>query len=215
MINPILTFLGKDSGFGDNNTSAYIEDNNKLYIIDCGFSVFNIIKNKFDFQKYHSINVIITHLHNDHAGSLSQLILYLWFIHNTKINVVCNCKKIKDYLDITGTPSEAYTLTNSLDNLKFIKTEHSKYLDAYGFKLNIDNKNIIYTGDTCTFEPFIPYLDNTNELYIDVSKFGGAHIKIDDIYENLKILKQKDIDIYLMHLDDKEYIYKLTNNEFK
>ena len=25
-----LTFLGKDSGFGEHNNSAYIEDNNKL-----------------------------------------------------------------------------------------------------------------------------------------------------------------------------------------
>ena len=214
MNSPTLTFLGKDSGFGDNNNSAYVEHNNNLYIIDCGFSVFNIIKNKFDFKKYDSINVIITHLHNDHAGSLSQLILYLWFIHGIKINVLCKCNRIKEYLDITGTPNDSYTLKDSLDNLEFIKTEHSPYLDAYGFKLNLNEKNIIYTGDTNTLEPFIPYLDNVNELYIDVSKFGGAHIKIDDIYEELKALKQKGIDIYLMHLDDKEYINKITNNEF-
>lgn len=214
MIKPMLTFLGKNSGFGDNNNSAYAENNNNLYIIDCGFSIFNVIKNKFDFKKYNSINVIITHLHNDHAGSLSQLILYLWFIYNIKVNVICKCNKIKEYLDITGTPNEAYNLKDSLDNLEFIKTEHTKYLDAYGFKIKIDEKNILYTGDTNTLEPFIPYLDNTDELYIDVSKFGGAHIKIDDIYKNLKTLKQNGIAIYLMHLDDEEYVAEITNNEF-
>lgn len=214
MNNSTLTFLGKDSGFGDNNNSAYVENNNNLYIIDCGFSVFNVIKNKFDFKKYNSINVIITHLHNDHAGSLSQLILSLWFMYNIKINVICKCDRIKEYLDITGTPSEAYNLKDSLDNLEFIKTEHTKYLDAYGFRLNINEKNIVYTGDTNILEPFMSYLDNANELYIDVSKFGGAHLKIDDVYEELKNLKQKGIDIYLMHLDDKEYINKVTNNEF-
>ena len=214
MTSPTLTFIGKDSGFGNNNNSAYIEDNNNLYIIDCGFSVFNVIKNKFNFKKYNSINIIITHLHNDHAGSLSQLILYLWFIHNIKVNIICNCNKIKEYLDITGTPSDAYALKDSLENLEFIKTEHTKYLDAYGFKLIINNKNIIYTGDTNTLEPFMPYLDNANELYIDISRFGGAHIKIDDIHENLRTLKQKGIDIYLMHLDDKDYINAISNNEF-
>ena len=71
-----LTFLGSDSGFGDNNNSAYIEIDSKLIIIDCGITVFNILKNKFDFNKYREIEVIITHLHNDHAGSLSQFILY-------------------------------------------------------------------------------------------------------------------------------------------
>lgn len=214
MNNNTLTFLGKDSGFGDNNNSAYVEDNNNLYIIDCGFSIFNVLKNKFDFKKYNSINVIITHLHNDHAGSLSQLILYLWFIYKIKANVICKCNRIKEYLDITGTPSDAYNLKDSLDNLKFIKTEHTKCLDAFGFKLNINEKNIIYTGDTNILEPFIPYLDNANELYIDVSKFGGAHLKIDDIYEKLKDLKEKGINVHLMHLDDKDYINKVTNNEF-
>ena len=67
-------------GFGENNNSAYFETNNQLYIIDCGFSVFSKIKNKFDFNKYKSINIIITHLHNDHAGSLSQIILYLFSV---------------------------------------------------------------------------------------------------------------------------------------
>lgn len=214
MENSTLIFLGKDSGFGENNTSAYVEENNNLYIIDCGFTVFTKIKEKFDFKKYNSINVIITHLHNDHAGSLSQLILYLWFVHNSKVNVISNCSRIKEYLEITGTPSAAYTLNNTLENVEFIKTEHTPYLDAYGFKLKINDKNIVYTGDTNTLEPFIPYLKDINELYIDVSKFGGAHLKIDEIYEKLNELKNKGIKIYLMHLDDKEYINQVTNKKY-
>ena len=39
-----LTFLGKDSGFGKNNNSAYYIEKNELTIIDCGFSVFEKIK---------------------------------------------------------------------------------------------------------------------------------------------------------------------------
>ena len=44
----ILTFIGNESGFLDENTSAYYEENNELTIIDCGFTVFNKIKKKFD-----------------------------------------------------------------------------------------------------------------------------------------------------------------------
>ena len=76
----LLTFLGNDSGFGDRNNSAYLKYKNELFIIDCGFTVFNEVKNKFDFTKYKNINVIITHLHNDHGGSLSQFILYIWLV---------------------------------------------------------------------------------------------------------------------------------------
>ena len=207
----ILTFIGNDSGFGEKNNSAYFERNNELFIIDCGATVFNEIKNRFDFKSYKNINIIITHLHNDHAGSLSQFILYMWFIYNKKVNVICNCLHIKEYLEITGTPPESYNIEKSLDNLKFIKTKHTDFLDAYGFIMDIANKKILYTGDTANLDSFMPYLNTINELYIDVSKFGGAHIKIDNILDILKELKCKNIKIIPMHMDDKEYIKNLLN----
>ena len=82
-MNCILNFIGTNSGFGNSNNSAYIEIENDIIIIDCGFTVFEKIK-KLNFSKYNSVKVIITHLHNDHCGSLSQLILYLWFIYGKK-----------------------------------------------------------------------------------------------------------------------------------
>lgn len=207
-----LTFIGNDSGFGEKNNSAYFEKDNELFIIDCGSTVFYEIKNKFDFNIYKSINVIITHLHNDHAGSLSQFILYMWFIFKKKVNVISNCIHIKEYLDITGTPPESYEVKKELDNLKFIKTKHTDFLDAYGFIMDIDNKKILYTGDTANLDSFMPYLNTINELYIDVSKFGGAHIKVDDVLDILKDLKNRNIKITPMHMDDKEYITELINS---
>ena len=207
----LLKFIGNDSGFGDKNNSAYFEQNNELFIIDCGYTVFNEIKNRFDFSVYNNINVIITHLHNDHACSLSQFILYMWFVYKKQVNVICNCKYIREYLDITGTPSCAYELKNKLENLTFIKTKHTDYLDAYGFVMNINNKRILYTGDTCELESFSPYLNNINELYIDLSKFGGAHLKVDDVLGTLKDLKNKDVKIIPMHIDDKEYVLTLIS----
>lgn len=206
-----LIFLGKDSGFGEKNNSAYFEDEKSLTIIDCGFTVFQELKKKFDFDNYQNINVIITHLHNDHAGSLSQLILYLWFTFNKKTNIYSKCKNIKEYLDITGTPSDAYTLKDDSSNIKFIKTEHVKYLDSYGFSMNIKDRKIVYTGDTCTIDPFLPYLEDADEFYVDVSKFGGAHLKIDDIIRKLQELKESGININFMHMDDKKYINEVAD----
>lgn len=59
-------------------------------------------------------------------------------------------------------------------------------MDAYGFKLNIHGKSILYTGDTNIIKPFEKYLKNVQEFYVDVSKFGGAHLKIDDVKLKLK-----------------------------
>ena len=185
----LLEFIGNDAGFGNKNNSAYIEFENKLFIIDCGYTVFNEIKNKFEFNKYDEINIIITHLHNDHAGSLSQLILYLWFVYKIKVNVISKCINIETYLKITGTVPEAYEVKTEFNNIQFIKTKHVDYLDAYGFIMNISDRTILYTGDTATLSTFLPYLNDIDELYIDLSKSGGAHIKIDDILDELKKLK--------------------------
>ena len=208
MNNKLLTFLGKDSGFGEKNNSAYIVLEDKLVLIDCGFTVFEDIKKKFDLSNYSKIEVIITHLHNDHAGSLSQLILYSWFIYNKKVTVYTKCINMKKYLEITGTPSESYEIKDGNENLKFIKTEHVDYLDAYGFELKVNNRKIVYTGDTKTIEPFLPYIDECSELYIDVSKYGGAHLKIDDVSDILNGISNKGIYVNLMHIDDWEYIKK-------
>ncbi len=215
MKEQILKFLGRDSGFGKENNSTYIEHENKFFLIDCGFTVFSQLKEKFDFNKYDEINVIITHLHNDHAGTLSQFILYLYFIYNKKINVITNCKRIKEFLDITGTPEDAYILKKENEYIKFIKTEHVKYLDSYGFELNINSRKIIYTGDTNTLEPFKPYLKDVDEFYVDVSRYGGAHLKIDEIKDELKEIQENGTRVYLMHMDDVEYIRKVTNDIFE
>jgi len=209
-----LKFLGTDSGFGEKNNSAYYEADNKLVLIDCGFSVFNIAKKTFDFSKYDNIEIIITHLHNDHAGSLSQIILYLWFVFHKKVTVISKCEHIKEYLSITGTPEDAYELRTSTNDITFIQTQHVSDLDAYGFNLKINDKEIIYTGDTAVIEPFEPYFDKISELYIDVSVFGGVHLNIKDILPKLKELKAKNISVYLMHLDNKEEIKTITNNDF-
>lgn len=144
-MNSFFTFLGRDAGFGINNNSAYTIIDNNLILIDCGYTVFNIIKEKFNFSELNTINVLITHLHNDHAGSLSQLILYSWFVYGKKVKVLSKCKNIKNYLDITGAPEKAYELDSALDCLTFIPTTHVKHIDSYGFKISINNKNIVYT----------------------------------------------------------------------
>lgn len=210
----LLNFLGSDAGFGEKNNSAYYEKDNEIYIIDCGFTVFQEIRKNIDFSKYKKINIIITHLHNDHAGSLSQVILLAWFAYNKKVNVISHCENIEKYLEITGTPKDTYEVKKELDNLKFIKTDHVKELDCYGFVWKVNGKKIVYTGDTYTLEPYMESLKNADEFYTDISKNGGVHLKFDDVYEQLKNIKQNGTKVILIHIDDKKYIEEKSNNEF-
>ena len=213
-MDKILKFIGTESGFGDNNNSAYIEIGDEFILIDCGFTVFNKLKEKINFEKYNKINVIITHLHNDHCGSLSQLILYLWFVYGKKTNIITKCENIKTYLDITGTTKEAYEIRDNYKNLTFIKTEHVKDLDCYGFRLKVKDREIVYTGDTKNINSFLEYINGATDLYIDVSKNGGVHIKFEDIIPVLEKIKKSGTNVYLMHIDDYEYIKKLNNGKF-
>ena len=212
--NITLKFLGSDAGFGEKNNSAYFEDGKEFYLIDCGFTVFQELRKKFDFEKYNKINVIITHLHNDHAGSLSQFILFMWFVYGKKVTVISHCEHIKTYLEITGTPNESYDLKDRLDNLNFIKTQHVSELDAYGFEWNINDKKIVYTGDTNILEPFMGSIKNADELYVDISKNGGVHLKFEEAYEQLKNIKLDGTKVVFMHIDDKKYIEQKAGEEF-
>ena len=209
----MLNFIGSDSGFGNNNTTAYIIKDNKFILIDCGFTVFNKIKDII--CNYDEIDILVTHLHNDHAGSLSQIIMYLYYKYNKKVRIISKCKRIIDYLEITDVPSSAYTLVSSTDYIEVIKTIHTENIDSYGFKINIDNKKIIYTGDTSTLEPFIPYMNDIDEIYIDMSANSEVHLSIDKTLPMLDEISSKGIKIYLMHTDDKEYIRKVVDNKYE
>ena len=54
-----------------------------------------------------------------------------------------------------------------------------------------------------------------DELYVDVSKNGGVHLKIDDIMQDLREIKHNKTNVYLMHIDDRTYVYEKCNGEFE
>lgn len=218
MSKQTLTFLGRDAGFGNQNNSAYVELNNSRFLlIDCGYTVFNKLKDNFDLlSHYDNVQVVITHLHNDHAGTISHLAACLYFKYNKKITIISKCKHLEELMTITGTPKEAYEIVDHVDdlNLKLIETKHTDYLDAYGFKATINGRNIVYTGDTYTLEPFIPYLEDCDEFYMDTSLNGECHVNIEKALPLLRDLKNKGTDVFLMHLQNKEKIEEITNKEF-
>lgn len=126
-----ITFLGKDSGFGKKNTSAYAIVNNRLLLIDCGQTVMTQLQEKNLLTEISGIDVIITHMHGDHVGSLSQLALYSYFVLKTPINIITKCAEIDNFLTITGVarycktpgfPEERYTRNNNF--VTFISTDH-------------------------------------------------------------------------------------------
>lgn len=221
-----LHFLGTDAGFGKKNTSAWlVSPDNRLVLIDCGATVFTeLLESGLLDNDWAGIDVIVTHLHLDHVGSLSQLGLYMYFEKNKAINVISKCKDIDTFLTITdmkrdlsipGYPEERYTRENRY-NIEFIPASHTIGIDSYGFYMpsfEEGGKGIVYTGDTMSLDTFLPFLvnDKVDTLYMDASKKGGNHLKLADNMNLLNELMKDGIKIKVMHIDDKLAIQVLIH----
>lgn len=210
-----LKFFGRGSGFSDEHTSAYFSTENKeLIVIDCPVSTFQKLK-KMDLSGYEKIYILITHTHGDHIGGLGLFIQYAFFVLHRPVTVVAPskavAKDISTIFAIEGNESswcEIVTVVDIKSKSWFgncILTEHSPELKnkCFGYHLIVDKKNVIYTGDTSTIVPFLPYLKEGTILYVDTSVYYGMiHLKLEEALEDFLRLNKKGIKVYLMHLDD-------------
>lgn len=223
-----LNFFGIETGLKDMHTSAYFETkDNKIVIIDCPFSAFYKMK-RLDLKKYNEIIFLITHTHGDHIGCLGLAVQLAYFTLKIPVTIIAPSPEVEHKIlillnDIEGCELEWFNSINAKSkNMKkydwfknVILTEHSPQLKnrCFGYALNIDNTNIIYTGDTSTLEPFKPYLTENSEIYIDTSvHYGMIHLKLEDILDYLISIKDMNINAYLMHIDDIETAKEIINN---
>ena len=73
--------------------------------------------------------------------------------------------------------------------------------------MDIGGRKVVYTGDTVTLEPFLPYIGADTELYTEIAAVrSGVHLYLDDNIQKLKELSAAGTKIALMHLDDERKI---------
>ena len=161
-----LESLGFGSAFNSQeygNNSWYFIENDKVFMIDCGSTVFNTFRAK-GLDEYKEINVIITHMHTDHVGSLGTLIEWMYYAKGIKVNILAyNTLKrdLLDYLLISGIEASMFNLyitpygkayiKKEDDNIEIIfeEVEHVPQLKTYSITLIRNNTDmIIYSGDT-------------------------------------------------------------------
>ena len=221
-----LTFLGKDGRFGRDNTSAYAFRRNinrdRLLLIDCGYAVFPELQTQGILERLLSgeisyVDVIITHLHPNHAGSLGQLAFYCYYILKKQpINIITKCRDFDTFMAVTGVKKvsehETPLYTRKNDFVEFIETKHVPQLDCYGFSAEINDSHVVYTGDTSDIRPFIGYLEEGTQFFVDASIRGKAHLNLEENLPLLKKLTQDGIKVYLMHLDDEKEIRKMIKD---
>lgn len=214
----MLTFFGRGNAFSEYNNSAFFIHRNELVLIDFPMSSFYKLKvmQREDGIPAEKCTVLVTHTHGDHIGGIATLIQYSHYILQRHIDVIAPSDKVAENLrflikSIEGCDDDAYTVTTAGKTKRdwlceVIPTKHVPELDGqcFGYLLDIDGRRTVYTGDTAVIEPFLPYLTDGTVLYSDVSfRKNPVHLHLDDLLDSVS---GKNIELYLMHLDDEDAI---------
>lgn len=220
-----LKFLGRGAAFNpvDGNNSAYFIENDELFLIDCGESIFERIIKLNILKGIRSVNVLITHTHSDHIGSIGSLIMYCFYNLNLKINIIlCEGAKHKNNIECIlnnfGCSNDMYRYVdeksynkkyNAFSAIRYVETRHCKELNCYGIIFETDSGIVYYSGDTNDVNLIKKIIseNNINKMYIDTTSNdypNNVHLYVGILNEIIPTdLKNK---VYCMHINDSECI---------
>lgn len=217
----MLSFFGRGSAFADVHNSAFFTEDNDLILLDCPATAFQMVKH-FDFSRYEHIYVLVTHTHGDHTGGIGTFLQYLYFAVHKQLTIVVPCQAVYDDMEILLKRIEGceeawfqMVLADTLAKpwfLRAVLTQHAQTLDGkcFGYILQVDSVQTIYTGDTHTLEPFEPYLSAGCTLYTELSLYQTAvHLYYKDYLPKLQAYTAQGIRVFLMHLDDESEMQKI------
>lgn len=149
-----LTFLGTGAAFNPemDNSNAFFTIENEFFLIDCGESTFAKLWNLPQVIESRKINVIITHLHCDHVGSLGSLISFCRFVLQKPVQVVHPLKTIVSLLDLMGIEQDSYhwePFYAGNKNVSFepIEVEHVSNMRCFGYIIKTTSDCLYYSGD--------------------------------------------------------------------
>lgn len=220
-----LKFLGRGSAFNPSmgNTSAYVTIDKRLYLIDCGETVFERLLRTVDLEKY-EIWVLLTHLHADHVGSLGSLISYHFIVNHQRVRVFHVQSNVVDLLALQGIEPHFYEfvcatkLVHEDFSVKAIEVSHVPNMMCYGFLINHNGKTIFYSGDANTIPSEILsalHAGEIDRLYQDTSSHRTEHPTHCDMWRLAEMIeKPQRSKVYAMHLDN-DYTKELRELGFQ
>ncbi len=220
MSEQTLQFLGNGSGFTDSHTNAFFIKGKNLVIID--LSMINLYKLlSLEPEKYNKIFLFVTHIHDDHTSGIGLFLQHMYYLKQKTVYVVAPFQvrsALKTEFKLKGIDEKAYIFKDAEKikslglNVLAIKTKHTPELSeqCFGYIFYLNNKKIVYSGDTIEYDKFAGFMKEENaELYLDVSaEYGQVHILYDDVKEKLiKLAEERSV--FLMHIDNMEKMKEL------
>ena len=221
-IKSLLSFFGRDTGFGEKHTNAFFINQDELVIIDCSMTSFEQLKSLTTSiqNEISKISILVTHTHSDHIGGIGMYISFAHYVTKKPVTVITatesQSQAVFTYLQIEGVhPNvcefeiQSYKVGLREWLIRPIQTQHDLNVlsGCFGYQLNIYNRNVIYTGDTTTLEPFKPYITDGTFLYTEASSTKSpVHLLLSNIKEYLRQCTEHNINVFLMHLNNESEI---------
>lgn len=165
-----IEFLGTGGAFDVDygNSAALLQVNQHTILLDCGFTVYTALRQKQRLEQIDSI--LLTHLHNDHSGSLANLLLHFQFFIPEKRPVLLYPeekfrKELLEFLRMQIKNPEKYAdfklLQDVLPQAGFIDTlnKHSENMQSYAYYFEDDEERLVYSGDLAEPEALFEVLE--------------------------------------------------------
>lgn len=231
-----LKFLGRGAAFNvkEGNTSAYFIENDTLFLIDCGETVFSRIMQKNLLEGIKNVYVFITHLHPDHVGSLGTLIFYCTFVLKNPLSIVINSNlpyynDLISLLTAVGCTENMYHLVktrelirkyNAFNSVMYDLTNHCPEIPSCSISFYTSEGAIYYSGDSNDLRDIqslcVPVLyDKIKAIYVDVTSLDypeNVHLCIHHLAKYTpEYFRAK---IYCMHFNNDDCIRLARNYGF-
>ena len=178
-----IKFLGTGGAFDVDygNSAAVVNFNGHNYLIDCGFMTYPALR------KYNQIEqidfILLTHLHNDHSGSLANLLLHYKIFGLEKKPVLLypfgEYKiQVEEFLRIQVVEPDKYVKFKPLeehDGVTYLDTMgcHAEGMQTFSYIFEDEQERLVYSGDLAKFEVLFDHLKELDEkkttIFHDIS----------------------------------------------
>lgn len=230
-----LNFTGRGAAFNvkEGNTNAYFVENEKLFMIDCGETMFESIQKRGILQQVKEVYTLVSHTHSDHCGSIGSFGLYCQFVLGTKLKIIVPHNEVynddlRKLMTIFGNTEKAFELIyeeevdgkfEAFDSVRYDLTKHDFMLTCYSFVFETKEGAVFYSADTRVVDNLLEFVekhDFIDKIYMEVTDLNNPS----DIHLNLdKLLSVIDENtknkIYMMHFRNDICFKKVIEAGFK
>ncbi len=167
-----IKFLGTGGAFDTDyrNSAALLEFRGITLLIDCGFTVFQTLMEKNLTRQV--THILLTHLHNDHCGSLANLLLYKSIVEKSpRPTILYTSEQFKQqlyqFLQLQVKDPEKYAEFVPVDQVEGIIPidtygQHSEGMQSYAYIFDNETR-IVYSGDLARPEVLFERLERLPE----------------------------------------------------